>query len=83
MKYSETLAVECGPPPEVADAQITDHAGGTQQGAIVQYDCNECYQGGGSVQCQANGIWTSTPECSCNDLTIKTDVFICYTINEE
>ena len=56
------LVVNCGDPGTVINARRTGND--FRMGQQVTYACNNCYFGGGTITCQANGRWTNLPTCS-------------------
>ena len=56
------LVIRCGDPGNVVNAVRTGTNFGF--GGTVQYVCNRCYTGGGTITCQANQRWTARPECT-------------------
>ncbi len=35
-----------------------------EAGSTITYTCNDCYDGGGDIECQRNGFWTMKTDCT-------------------
>ena len=63
------MIVRCPDPGQVVNGQRQGRvpAEGYTVGTTVEYECNECFEGGGDMTCLATGRWTKKPECEGKD----------------
>ena len=62
----------CGDPGQVENARRSGF--NFNVNGVVNYDCNQCYNGGGSITCQSNGQWSQRLSCRSKSLALSQNV---------